>query len=193
MVWACVYLVFHICPRRDFRATRGPYFFDYPVVYAQMLLVFLLCTTFSTLSPLVLPFGLIYFALLWMSSKYLLLYCCTPQHPSNGEIFPAIFTRLCWSMLTFQVVLFGVLGGRNYIGAVAIGNWFEILSFRLAQGLSPVPLIVAQVLFWLWTDKQVRSLSSVSCVSRWCSFMLARNTERWMPMQRVCTVARNPT
>jgi hypothetical protein len=102
-----------------------------------MLLVFLIATTYSTMSPLVLPFALIYFALCWMSTKYLLCFVCMPSAPAEGEIFPALFTRLCWCLITFQVVLLGVLGGRNLVSSVAI-----------------IPLIVMQVLFWLWTDRQ---------------------------------------
>ncbi len=84
-----------------------------------------------------LPFALIYFGLCWMSTKYLVAFVCTPRNPAEGEMFPALFTRLCWCLVTFQIVLLGVLGGREFVASVAI-----------------VPLVVAQILFWLWTDKQ---------------------------------------
>ncbi len=171
--------------KRDLRATRGPWHFDFPVNYAQSLLVFLIASVFSTsefyfikfcfcvvcvflfffclttllfqVSPLVLPFAMIYFFLSWMSSKYLLCYVCTPIHPAQGSMFPALFARICWSLITFQVVLFGVLAGRNFVsfGLFTVPHFFHV--FDKIGAVAVVPLIIAQVCFWLWTDKQLHA------------------------------------
>jgi hypothetical protein len=143
--------------KRELRETKGPWFFDFPVQYARKLLVFLIATVFSTLSPLVLPFALIFFFLSWMSSKYLLCFVCTPVNPAQGSIFPSLFSRLCWSLIVFQVVLFGVLGG-----AVLFVFLFSLFSLRYLGrnffgAIALVPLVVMQTLFWLWTDKQLHN------------------------------------
>jgi hypothetical protein len=129
--------------KRDLRKAEGPYFFDAaPVQLATHLLVFLLSAVYSVMSPLILPFALIYYMCAYVATRHNLIYVYHPKHPGEGDIFACLFTRLCWSLIVFQVTLMGVLGAAKFIAAVALA-----------------PVVVLQILFWLWTDRQLHAAS----------------------------------
>merc|ERR1712000_56251 len=65
-----------------------------------------------------------------------------PDEPGEGLMFPAIFTRCCWSLIVYQAVIGGTLGLQSFPAGAAI--------FVLGVG---------QLCFWLWTDKTFHDMS----------------------------------
>ena len=118
------------------------YYFDMSIQYAFHCLVFTIISSFSTLNPLILPFGVMYFGSSYIISKYNLSYVYTPQFESNGNIFPVVFSRLCFSLIVYQLLLIGVLTTMGFLYAPFI-----------------LILVVLQILFWKLTRDQLEKVS----------------------------------
>lgn len=99
-------------------------------------LIFLLCTVYSTMNPLILPFGLIYFGLAYITNRYQLIYLWKPDPPTEGNFWPSVWTRLNWTLVVYQAALGGILG---------------LALFPAAASLFAAAII--QLFFWWWTDR----------------------------------------
>lgn len=132
---------FAITPRTK-RNAEGPYYFPLHVNYAMHCLVFVIATCYSTMNPLILPFALIYYGLAYLSARYNLIYVYTPKNDSGGDIFPAVFTRLCWSLVFYQVVVGAVLGVSQFPPAAVL-----------------VVIVFLQIAFWWKTEAQLHDVS----------------------------------
>ncbi len=98
---------------------------------------------YSTLNPLIIPFGCIYYALAYVSGCYNLVYVFTPNRQGEGSLFPSIFTRLVWSLIVYQLSLAGILGLALFPAAAAIAV-----------------LVVISLFFWLYTDAQLHQTAT---------------------------------
>jgi RNA recognition motif-containing protein len=123
--------------RRDQRKSNGPFYFHMHIKYAIHCLVFIITSCYSIMNPLITPFACIYFGLAWITDRYNLIYVYTPYCPGQEKIFHVIFTRLCWSLIVFQLVLAGTISLGLHWGGIAIA-----------------PLLVLQLLFWKLTQDQ---------------------------------------
>ncbi|ORZ09882.1 hypothetical protein BCR42DRAFT_116808 [Absidia repens] len=95
-------------PRQLQEMTR-PTQFDYPVFYNLLIFFFTIGLIYSVISPLVLPFAMVYFMLATMVFKYLLMYVFVTGVETGGQIWRILFNRMLVSILLFQVVMIGVL------------------------------------------------------------------------------------
>ena len=59
---------------RDYATNRAPWSFNYGTGYPPPLLIFIIVLEYSTISPMVLLFGTIYFCITYMVYKYQFLY-----------------------------------------------------------------------------------------------------------------------
>lgn len=89
--------------KRARRNLWGPYEYQYTVSMAVSLLVTVMVLTYSTLNPLMLPFGLVYYGLAYATHLYGVVYVYSNTVESNGEYFPAVFARVMVSLLVYQV------------------------------------------------------------------------------------------
>lgn len=97
---------------------------------------------YSTLNPLITPFGCIYYGLAYITGRYNIVYVYTPDRQGEGAMFPSIFTRLVWSLIVYQVTLAGVLGLALFPAAASIAV-----------------LVVVSLVFWWGTDAQLHQTS----------------------------------
>lgn len=65
--------------RADFAELNAPPMLNYGTVYPQALLVFVITLMYSVVSPLILPFGAIYFGMGYLVYKYKLLFGASPS------------------------------------------------------------------------------------------------------------------
>jgi len=75
--------------------------------YPNILFVVVICFTYACISPIILPFGAIFFlgALIVYKKDILLVY--TPAHESGGTMFPSACTRVLIGLICGQVTLIG--------------------------------------------------------------------------------------
>jgi len=120
--------------KRDFRVIDAPLNFYHPNQIARELIVFVIITVYSTISPLILPFGLAYFLLAFITTKYNLMYVYEARWESGGKLWPSIFNKMMVALVIYLLTLIGVFGLYRFIAGVAVGG----------------ALIVLTLLYWVW-------------------------------------------
>ncbi|KAI9247530.1 hypothetical protein BY458DRAFT_551082 [Sporodiniella umbellata] len=99
----------------ELREVARPPEFDYPKNYSLLMFFFTVSLLYSAMSPLILPFAFLYFAVASMVYKYLLIYIYETRMESGGKIWPVLFQILMTSTVLFQCIMILVLilkGGR---------------------------------------------------------------------------------
>ncbi|KAI9288206.1 hypothetical protein BC943DRAFT_318002 [Umbelopsis sp. AD052] len=130
---------------RDYAEARAPPTFSYGWSYPNSLLVFVIVMVYSTISPLILLFGMSYFGLQYFVYKYQFLYVYFTPYETAGGAWPNVFPRLLVGMLIFQLTMTGLFFLKTYI----------------VLGALCVPLIALTVLYWVVMN-QAYSRSSKS-------------------------------
>ncbi|EAL65929.1 hypothetical protein DDB_G0282971 [Dictyostelium discoideum AX4] len=90
------------------------------IKYARELLIFVITLSYSTLSPLILPFGLLYFLMDFFVSKYNHIYSFCPKYQSGGMIWPLVFNRLCIGLVIYQLTGIGLFVLKTFIPGIVI-------------------------------------------------------------------------
>ncbi|KAF9097994.1 hypothetical protein BGX23_007321 [Mortierella sp. AD031] len=122
---------------RDYAETRAPPDQNVGVVYANATLAFVIVLIYSCMKPIILLFGLLYFALGYVVYKYQVLYIFFRPNESNGQIWPMVYNRIMVGLLIFQSTMIGLF----------------MLKKSYIFGALLVPLPVGTVWFWAWTTR----------------------------------------
>ena len=126
--------------KRKARGLEGPFQKGWRIApaYSRHVLVFLLCTVYSTLNPLIIPFAMVYFALAYVTDRYNYIYVFYVYPCDQAALFPSVFTRMCWSIIIFQgiILLTMAIGGFPWAAFIVI----------------PILLVLA---FWFWSNRQL--------------------------------------
>ncbi|KAF9584085.1 hypothetical protein BGW38_007635 [Lunasporangiospora selenospora] len=125
---------------RDYAEMRAPPQLPYGVVYANATLVFVIILIYSCIKPLILIFGVIYFAVGYVVFKYQLLYVYFHPNESGGQTWPMVYNRLTVGLFIFQLMMLGL--------------FFLKQSYFFGALLAPLP--VATAYFWYWTTKMYK-------------------------------------
>jgi len=88
----------------------GPLY--YGRYYADALLVYLLSIAYSTVAPLILPFGAMYFAGAYVVFKRQLAYVYEKEYETGGALWPGVQRRCVICIVTSHVVLGCVLAAK---------------------------------------------------------------------------------
>uniref|UniRef100_A0A1D2A6U9 ERD4-related membrane protein n=1 Tax=Auxenochlorella protothecoides TaxID=3075 RepID=A0A1D2A6U9_AUXPR len=111
---------------------------------------FVMVFGYAVVSPLILPFGLIYFVLLWPIWRYQMLYVYLRQYESGGQFWPYVAHKLVWCqmlMVVFTALVFLVKGAYTQAGVLAVTlpilllNFKSYLSSRYDAVVKQVPLM----------------------------------------------------
>lgn len=139
--WSLLYKIFaplFTAPtKRRFRLTEGPYRFSIPIAMGTHCLIYVIIATYSTMNPLISPFGVIYFGLGYLTGRHNLIYVYSASR-DEGSWFLSIHAALSVGLCVSQVVLGSVLG----------------LSLFAPASLLVVVFIVS-ILVSVWTYKQM--------------------------------------
>eukprot|EP01125_Pyxidicula_operculata_P009371 TRINITY_DN3086_c0_g1_i2.p1 TRINITY_DN3086_c0_g1~~TRINITY_DN3086_c0_g1_i2.p1 ORF type:complete len:634 (-),score=78.98 TRINITY_DN3086_c0_g1_i2:322-2223(-) len=100
-LWRPFSIVYHVSRlicccvkfRVDIEKVYQPEDFDYPYYYGNHILVFLLVLTYSSISPLILPFGLLYFIIGYFVHKHNNLFVHQQPFEGFGNMWPTVFTQ----------------------------------------------------------------------------------------------------
>lgn len=94
---------------RELRELAKPPEFNFPQNYNLLLFFFTITLVYSAMSPLILPFALVYFTVASMVYKYLLMYVYETKIESGGKIWPVLFQTIMTSVIFFQVTMIIIL------------------------------------------------------------------------------------
>ncbi|KAG0373494.1 hypothetical protein BGX24_011626 [Mortierella sp. AD032] len=120
---------------RDYAEARAPPELPYGVVYSNATLAFVVILIYSCIKPMILVFGVIYFAVGYLVFKYQLLYVYFHPNESGGQIWPMVYNRLTLGLVTFQLTMLGLF----------------MLKQAYFFGIMLAPLPAGTVWFWYWT------------------------------------------
>jgi len=137
--------------KRDFREVELAKPCSYHSLLAQHILIFVIVSTFSTMSPLILPFGFCYFLLAYITLKYNIMYVYEHSYEAGGVMWPLIFDRMMFGLVLYQLTLIGV---------------FSIYNFPAGPSLAGATLIFT-VLFWIWIHYRFDKQSKYGALEDW--------------------------
>jgi calcium permeable stress-gated cation channel len=125
LIYLCATKTSHPRSRHARHRLRSPPELDFADVMATDLLVFAITITYSSISALILLFGLLYFAFAVVSMKYNLIYVYRQRHQGLGKMWPVLFTCCMLSLLIYQATLLGMFIVNSFgIGVVIAGACF---------------------------------------------------------------------
>jgi hypothetical protein len=117
---------------RELRELAKPPEFNFPQNYNLLLFFFTITLVYSAMSPLILPFALVYFTVASVVYKYLLMYVYETKIESGGKIWPVLFQTVMTSVIFFQVTMIIILAlkGGNLQAYILIPLPFLTLAFQ---------------------------------------------------------------
>lgn len=127
-----VYRMFAKTPR-DYAEINAPPTINFGILYPLPIVIFCICITYSVISPIILVFGLIYFAFGYIVLKYQFLYVYFKPYESIGQAWPITFRMMIVGLLTFQLFMAGLFSLQK--------------AFYLSAGTT---FLIILTLWWAW-------------------------------------------
>ena len=136
------------CSWRDLRTgVFAPPQLVYGWIYPSLLMVLMIITTYSCIAPLLMPFGVFYYAIFYCMLKYQILFVYINKYQSGGYMWYAVFRRSMVALLAGVFVL---------ICYMAIRRSFLSGPFYL---LLPLPFCIIR--FWTVCESHHKARSQV--------------------------------
>ncbi|CEP11064.1 hypothetical protein [Parasitella parasitica] len=129
---------------RELRELAKPPEFDYPQNYNLLLFFFTITLVYSAMSPLILPFALLYFAVAGLVYKYMLMYVFVTKIESGGKIWPVLFQTVMTSVFFFQLTMIVML----------------VLKGGHLQAYCLIPLPVLTLLYQCFYHRRIHALGT---------------------------------
>eukprot|EP01119_Soliformovum_irregulare_P004108 TRINITY_DN15116_c0_g1_i2.p1 TRINITY_DN15116_c0_g1~~TRINITY_DN15116_c0_g1_i2.p1 ORF type:complete len:779 (-),score=190.20 TRINITY_DN15116_c0_g1_i2:68-2404(-) len=92
---------------------HNPIQFDFAVQYSRELFVFCIGLNYSSMSPLILPFVVVYYAFAYMSAKNNFIYVYSPPK-RNLKMLRIAMNRVLVSTIIYHIVMIGVFGIKSF-------------------------------------------------------------------------------
>lgn len=122
---------------RDIADLLVPVFTNYAWLYGQPMIIFVIVTIYSVISPLILVVGTIYFILGHYANKYCILYVYHRYYESGGLIWPVVFRRIIIGLFLLQITMAGMF----------------VLLDSIPLTISMIPLIVITGIFVFYISR----------------------------------------
>jgi len=130
---------------RDYAEVLAPAMYNYGWGYPMPVFIFIIVLIYSTMSPLILVFGTVYFCLAYLVIKYQLLYVYFHPYEVAGRSWPMVFSRIIVGLIIFEVTSAGIFALKR--------------AFQLSAMCAP--LILATILFKIVMDAAYNRSSQV--------------------------------
>ncbi|KAI7868344.1 hypothetical protein BDF14DRAFT_1881133 [Spinellus fusiger] len=125
---------------RDFAVNRAPAAYNYGVGFPAPLLIFVIVIIYSTISPLILVFGTVYFCITYVVYKYRFLYVNFMPYETSGKLWVMVFPRIIIGMLLLQLTMTGIF----------------LLKKFLVLAILCIPLMIMTIVFKFTMDSAYR-------------------------------------
>ncbi|VAH55279.1 unnamed protein product [Triticum turgidum subsp. durum] len=113
-------IIFHLkrkylCKTEDeVRAAWVPGNLRYNTRVPNDMLIVTIVLCYSVITPLILPFGVAYFALGWLIAKNQVLRVYVPSYESNGRMWPHMHTRIIAALMIYQATMIGIISLKKF-------------------------------------------------------------------------------
>ncbi|KAH6575142.1 hypothetical protein BASA50_005313 [Batrachochytrium salamandrivorans] len=137
---------------------------NYGIVYPGPIMIFVIGVVYAPISPLILPFCTLFFAMGYFIFKYLLMYVHLPRYESKGIATPLAVNRCLMGLVIMQFTMMGLLGlkasadggastktrhnGPTFGPAASEATPWSAYA-QMVIGVLPLPVITAFVYGWL--------------------------------------------
>ncbi|RCI03868.1 hypothetical protein CU098_012288, partial [Rhizopus stolonifer] len=117
---------------RDYAEVFVPRMYNFGWGYPVPVFMFVVILVYSTISPLILVFGVIYFAMTYLVCKYQLLYVYFHSYEVAGRMWPLVFTRIIIGLLIFELTSAGLFTlNKSYpLAALCIPLIFLTVAYK---------------------------------------------------------------
>ncbi|XP_066922063.1 uncharacterized protein [Clytia hemisphaerica] len=129
-------------PRQRLEAWKPPRAV-YELLFSKALLFFLVGLSYSVLSPIIVPFVIIFFGFGYVVYLYQLTHVYMPEFDHGGRFWIYIFNRIMVIVFLFQLLMVGVF----------------LLKEGFTAGILVVPLIVCTIFFWIYVNNKFEKIS----------------------------------
>nr|CAB3451929.1 unnamed protein product [Digitaria exilis] len=150
-------IIFHLkrkylCKTEDeVKAAWAPGDLGYNTRVPNDMLIATVVLCYSVIAPLIIPFGVAYFALGWLVAKNQVLRVYVPSYESNGRMWPHMHTRIIAALLLYQTTMLGVIGLKVFLYAPILVPlipmsfiFAHVTHMRFYPAFDKTPLEVAQ-------------------------------------------------
>ncbi len=136
------------------RELRTGAFYAWPMlygwIYPQLMMVQMIVITYSSICPLLMPLGVLFFIFAYIMYKYQLLYVYVNDYQSHGFMWYQVFNFSIIGLLFATCTLLGYLG-LHLTEGIAAGPFFLLL-----------PLPVCIVYFWNYSEHKFKNKMDLS-------------------------------
>lgn len=98
----------------EVKAAWAPGDFSFATRVPKDMLIMLIVFCYSVISPIIIPFGAVYFGLGWIIARNQALNVYVPSYESYGRMWPHMHSRIMAALIIFQVLMFGYLGLKKF-------------------------------------------------------------------------------
>jgi hypothetical protein len=103
------YRYFASTPREKAKLKNLAAHYNIPIVMSRHCLIFLITMSYSSIVPLIIPFGILYFCVVIFVNSYDLIYVHRQDYDGLGVLFPVISNTLLFSIILYQLIVLGIL------------------------------------------------------------------------------------
>ncbi|CAO3679118.1 unnamed protein product [Rhizopus stolonifer] len=135
------YCLFLCKTPRDFAEVYAPRMYNFGWGYPIPVFIFVVVLVYSIISPLILVFGVIYFAMSYLVCKYQLTYVFFHSYEVAGRMWPMVFSRIMIGLIMFELTSAGL---------------FTLNKAFTMAGLC-VPLLILTVAYKVMMDKSYQA------------------------------------
>ncbi|XP_021279288.1 CSC1-like protein At1g32090 [Herrania umbratica] len=105
--------MFLVKTERDREKAMDPGSVDYPETLPSLQLYFLLGIVYAVVTPILLPFILVFFAFAYLVYRHQIINVYNPQYESGAAFWPHVHSRILASLLISQLLLMGLLSTKK--------------------------------------------------------------------------------
>ncbi|XP_050211142.1 CSC1-like protein At1g32090 [Mercurialis annua] len=105
--------MFLVKTERDREKAMDPGSVDFPETLPSLQLYFLLGIVYAVVTPILLPFILVFFALAYLVYRHQIINVYNQQYESAGAFWPHVHSRIIASLLISQLLLMGLLSTKK--------------------------------------------------------------------------------
>ncbi|XWS49478.1 hypothetical protein CRYUN_Cryun12cG0006900 [Craigia yunnanensis] len=105
--------MFLVKTERDREKAMDPGSVDYPETLPSLQLYFLLGIVYAVVTPILLPFILVFFAFAYLVYRHQIINVYNPQYESGAAFWPHVHSRIIASLLISQLLLMGLLSTKK--------------------------------------------------------------------------------
>ncbi|AES95620.1 putative calcium-dependent channel, 7TM region phosphate [Medicago truncatula] len=121
--------MFIVKTERDRGKAMDPGSVEFPETLPSLQLYFLLGIVYAVMTPILLPFILVFFAFAYLVYRHQIINVYHQQYESAAAFWPQVHSRIIASLILSQILLFGLLSTKKAVKSTPLLIMLPILTF----------------------------------------------------------------